>query len=93
MIETYKIVTGKYQPCVAPTLHQGNAGPYKPRTGRTGHTGRTGGFVNHAPAILATLALIYSTHRLLVVRLIVVHFHLCSLLDSYTALEVCKNQI
>jgi len=25
MIETYKIVTGKYLPCVAPTLHQGNA--------------------------------------------------------------------
>jgi len=24
MIETYKIVTGKYQPCVAPTLHKGN---------------------------------------------------------------------
>jgi len=22
MIETYKIVTGKYQPCVAPTLHK-----------------------------------------------------------------------
>jgi len=65
-------------------------GLYKPRTGRTG---RTGGCVNHAPAILAALALIYSTHRLLVVRLIVVHFHLCSLLDSYTALEVCKNQI
>jgi len=63
-------------------------GLHKPRTGRTGHTGRTGGFVNHAPAILATLALIYSTHRLLVVWPIVVHFHLCSLLDSYTALEV-----
>ena len=25
MIETYKIVTGKYQPCVARTLHLGNA--------------------------------------------------------------------
>jgi len=25
MIETYKIVTGKYQPSVAPTLHKGNA--------------------------------------------------------------------
>jgi len=25
MVETFKIVTGKYQPCVAPTLHQGNA--------------------------------------------------------------------
>jgi len=23
--ETYKIVTGKYQPCVAPTLHKGSA--------------------------------------------------------------------
>jgi len=23
-IETYKIVTGKYQPCVAPTFHKGN---------------------------------------------------------------------
>ena len=63
-------------------------GLYKPRTGRTGHTARTSGCVNHAPAILAALALIYSTYRLLVVWLIVVHFHLCSLLDSYTALEV-----
>jgi len=24
MIETYKIVTGKHQPCVAPTSHKGN---------------------------------------------------------------------
>jgi len=24
MIETYKIVTEKYQPCVAPTIHKGN---------------------------------------------------------------------
>jgi len=24
MIETYKIVTGKYQPSVAPTLYKGN---------------------------------------------------------------------
>jgi len=24
MIQTYKIVIGKYQPCVAPTLHKGN---------------------------------------------------------------------
>jgi len=55
---------------------------YKPRTGRTGHTSSTGRCMNHAPA------LIYSTHRLLVVWIIVVHFHLCSLLDRYTALEV-----
>jgi len=59
-------------------------GLYKPRTG---HTGRTGRCMNHAPAILAAPALIYSTHRL-VVWIIVVHFHLCSLLDRYTALEV-----
>ena len=58
------------------------SGLYKPRTGRTGHTGRC---MNHAPAILAAPALIYSTNRLLVVC-IVVHFHLCSLLDRYTAL-------
>jgi len=56
-------------------------GLYKPRTG---HTGRC---MNHAPAILTAPALIYSTHRLLVVC-IVVHFHLYSLLDRYTALEV-----
>ena len=62
-------------------------GLYKPRTGRTGHTGRTGRRMNHAPAILAAPALIYSTHRL-VVWIIVVHFHLYSLLDRYTALEV-----
>ena len=65
-----------------------SSGLYKPRTGRTGHTGRTGRCMNHAPAILAAPALIYSTHRLLVVWIIVVHFHLCSLLDRYTALEV-----
>jgi len=52
------------------------------------HTGRTGRCMNHAPAILAAPALIYSTHQLLVVWIIVVHFHLCSLLDRYTALEV-----
>jgi len=50
-------------------------GLYKPRTG---HTGRTGGCVNHALAILTSLALIYSTHQLLVVWIIVVHFDLCS---------------
>jgi len=44
--------------------------------------------MNHALAILAAPALIYSTHWLLVVWIIVVHFHLCSLLDRYTALEV-----
>ena len=44
--------------------------------------------MNHAPAILAVPALIYSTHRLLVVWIIVVHFHLYSLLCRYTALEV-----
>ena len=48
--------------------------------------------INHAPAASAggwtAPALIYSTHRLLVVWIIVVHFHLCSLLDRYTALEV-----
>jgi len=54
-------------------------GLYKPRTGR---------FMNHAPAILAAPALIYSKHRLFVVWIIVVHFHLCSLLDRYTTLEV-----
>jgi len=43
-------------------------------------------------AILAAPALIYSTHRLLVVWIIVVHFHLCSLLDRYTALEVLTVQ-
>jgi len=59
-------------------------GLYKPRTGRTGHTGRC---MNHAPAILAAPALIYIMHQL-VVWIIVVHFHLCSLLDRYTVLEV-----
>jgi len=52
------------------------------------HAPATGRCMNHAPGILAALALIYSTHRLLVVWIIVVHFHLCSLLDRYTALEV-----
>jgi len=61
---------------------------YKSGTSRTGHTGRTGRCMNHAPAILAAPALIYSTHRLLAVWIIVAHFHLCSLLDRYTALEV-----
>jgi len=43
---------------------------------------------NHAPAILAALALIYMMHRLLFVWNVVVYFHLCILLDHYTALEV-----
>jgi len=42
-------------------------GLYKPRTG---HSGRTGRCMNHASAILAAPALIYSTHRLLVVWII-----------------------
>jgi len=43
--------------------------------------------LNHAPAVLGALALIYSMHWLLVVWIIVAHFHLCSLLDHYTVLE------
>jgi len=54
-------------------------GLYKPCTGRC---------MKHAPAILAAPALVYSTHRLLVVWIIVAHFHLCSLLDRYTVLEL-----
>jgi len=57
----------------------------KPRTGRTGPC------MNHAPAILAALALIYGTHGVLVVWIILAHFHLCSLrgtLSRYTVLEV-----
>ena len=61
------------------------SGLYKPRTGRTGRC------MNHAPAILAAPALIYSTHRLLVVWIIVAHFHLCSLLDRYTILELRRH--
>ena len=66
-------------------------GPYKPRTGCTDHTGRTSQCMNHTPAILAVPALIYSTHRGLVVWITVAHFHLCSLLGTlsrYTVLEV-----
>ena len=62
--------------------------PYKPRTGRTGHTSQC---MNHAPAILAAPALIYSMHRVFIVWIIVAHFHLCSLLGTvshYTVLEV-----
>jgi len=52
--------------------------------------------INHAPASPAVVWTIhrpywphqYSTHRLLVVWIIVAHFHLCSLLDCYTVLEV-----
>jgi len=58
---------------------------YKPLTAVTGHTGR---WMNHAPAIFAAPALIYNKHRLLVVWIVVDHFHLCGLLDHYTALEV-----
>jgi len=57
-------------------------GPYKPRTGRTGRC------MNQAPVILAALALIYSTHRLLVVWIIVAIFHLHSLVGRYTILEL-----
>ena len=62
-----------------------SSGPYKPRTS---HTSRTGRCMNHAPAILAAPALVYSMHRLLVVWISVAHFHLCSLLDRYTVLDV-----
>jgi len=54
-------------------------GPYKPRTGRC---------MNHAPVTLAAPALISSIHRLLVLWIIAAHFHLCSLLDRHTILEV-----
>ena len=63
-------------------------GLYKPCTSRTSHTGPC---TNHAPAILAAPALIYNTHQLLVVWIIVVNFHLCSLLGTpshYTLQEV-----
>jgi len=43
--------------------------------------------MNHAPAILAALALIYSMHRLLVLWIVAI-FHLCSLVGRYTVLEV-----
>jgi len=62
-----------------------DAGPYKPRTSRTGQC------MNRASAILATSALVYSTHRVLVVWIIVAYFHLCSLLGTlcrHTMLEV-----
>ena len=48
--------------------------------------------MNHkTPAILATPALIYSTHWVLVAWIIVAHFHLCSLLETlsrYTMLQI-----
>ena len=91
-LKVYQNTLRKSSPCIHSKVYQYTLstrhtrwGPYKPRTG---HTGRTGQCMNHAPAILAAPALIYSTHRLLVVWIIVVHFHLCSLLDRYTALEV-----
>ena len=68
-----------------PSGHPACIGPDKPRTGCTGQC------MNHAPAILATPALIYDTHRVLVVSITVTHFHLCSLLGTqscYTVLEV-----
>ena len=65
------------------TLRELYSGPYNP------HTGCTGQFMNHAPAIQAALALIYSRHLLLVVWITVAYFHLCSLLLSrYTVLDV-----
>ena len=51
-------------------------GPIKPRTGHTGQC------MNHAPAILAAPVLIYSTHQVLVVWIIVAHFHLCDLVGT-----------
>jgi len=57
-----------------------SSSPYKPRTGQC---------MNHALAILAAPTL-YSTHQVLVVWIIVAHFHLCSLLgmlSCYTVLE------
>jgi len=59
-----------------------SAGLYKPRIGHC-----TGWCMNDGPAILATPTLIYSTHQLLVVWIILAHFHLCSLLDRYIVLE------
>jgi len=73
----------KEQFCYLSIVHVSTMnGLYKPRTSRTGR------WMNHAPDMLAAPALIYSTHRLLVVSIIVAHFNPCSLLDRYTALEV-----
>jgi len=44
--------------------------------------------MNHAPAIVAAPALLYSTHCLLVVWIIVAISHLCSLVGRYTVLDV-----
>jgi len=47
--------------------------------------------MNHAPAILAVPAVVYSMQRVLVAWIIVAHFHLCSSLGTlsrYTVLEV-----
>ena len=66
-------------------ISQEKTGPYKPCSGRTGHC------MNHAPAILAAPALIYSTHWVFVVWIIIAHFHHCSLLGTlsgYTMLQV-----
>jgi len=46
-----------------------HSGLYKPHTGRTGCTGQC---VNHTLATLAAPALIYSKHRLLILRILVV---------------------
>jgi len=61
-------------------------GPYKPRTGQC-----------NAPTILAVAApsLIYSTHRVLVVWIVIAHLHLFSspgTLSHYTILEVSAVQ-
>ena len=48
--------------------------------------------MNHAPAILAASTLIYSTHRVFVVWIIVAHFHLCSLLGTVSRCTVLKVQ-
>jgi len=46
--------------------------------------------MNHATAILAAPALIYSTYLVLVVWIIVAHFHLCSLLGTLSRHTVLK---
>jgi len=66
-------------------ISQEKTGPYKPCSGRTGQC------MNHAPAILAAPALIYNTHWVFVVWIIIAHFHHCSLLGTlsgYTMLQV-----
>ena len=70
------------------------AGLYKPHTGYTGctgHTGRTGQCMNHAQAILAAQALIYSTHQLLVVLLWLVCLctRVCLVVCTLACLAAC----